>query len=171
MGYTRTFQPNTVDDIQTGMTLFANNGKPFEERSVRTLHRRPNHTGPAEMIALTADFSLGSLESNNCGALHLEFNTLSEKIDDTFTDTLHSSSHLTRTIAHCIPLQRASWVDFNKQYHVLPIDWFEFLGPGISALSTFSKKLVGTYFPDSEEEWQWRILSFETKWNLSLPFY
>ena len=44
------------------------------------------------------------------------------------------------------------------------------LEPGISALSTFSKRLVDTSFPVSEEEWQWRILSFETKWNLLLPF-
>jgi hypothetical protein len=170
MGYTRTFQPNTVDDTHTVMTLFANNGKTFEERCVRKLRRRPNHEGPAEMIVLTADFSLSSLESNNYGALHLEFDTLSEDIDDTFKDTPNSPSHLTRTIAHCIPLRRASWVDFNEQYNALPMDWFEFMGPGISALSTFSKKLIDTSFPDSEEEWQWSILSFETKWSLLLPF-
>jgi hypothetical protein len=165
MGYTRTFQPNTVDDAHTGMTLVVNNGKTFEARYVG-----PSNTGPTEMIVLTANFSLNSLESNNRDVLHLEFDTLSEDIDDPFTDTSHSPCHLTRTIAHCIPLRRASWIDFNKQCNALPIDWFNFLRPGISALSIFSKKLLDTSFPDLEEEWQWRMLSFETKWNLLLPF-
>ena len=169
MEYTRTFHPNEIDGPKTRMTLFANNGIFFEGRSVRTIHPRPNDTGPAEMIVVTVDFSPDTLESGNCSRLHLEFDTLSERMDDTFTDTFHSPFHLTRTIAHNIPLRRVSWVDANEQYNALPIDWFGFLGPGISALSTFSKKLVDATSTDSEGEWHWRMLTFETKWSLSLP--
>ena len=121
------------------------------------------------MIVVTVEFSPNPLESHNCSGLHIQFDTLSERMDDTYTDISHSPSHLTRSIAHNIPFRHAFWVDVNGKYTALPIDWFGFLGPGISALSKFSKKLVNTASPDSEEEWQWRMLSFETKWSLSLP--
>jgi hypothetical protein len=146
------------------MTLFAN-GKNFEGPMVRTKHSGSNYTGVAEIIAATVDF----LASDNCNCLHLEFDTLSERMDDTSMDASHSSFHLTRTIAHNIPLRRASYVDANGHHKPLPIDWFKFLGSGISAYSKFSKLLVNTGSPDSEKEWQWRTLSFETEWRLPLP--
>ena len=161
--YKRTFHQNPVDNTKTEMIIHANNGESLE-RCARKIYRGSHGPGPAEMVVITVMFSR---ESDDCGILQLEFDTLSETFYDAFRDTSHSQFHLTRTIAHVLPLRNAYWIDSKRR--TLPPEWFAFLGSGISALSTFSKKLVVPSSPNSEDGWQWRMLSFETSWSLPLP--
>jgi hypothetical protein len=165
--YKRTFHENPADDTKTEMIIHANNGKSLEH-CARKIRRGSHGPGPAEMVMIMVQFSRNLQDSDGCGILHLEFDTLSETFDDTFTDTFHSQLYLTRTITHGLPLRGAYWID-SKQKTALPLGWFAFLGSGISARSTFSKTLVVPHSPDSEDGWQWRMLSFEISWSLSLP--
>ena len=98
--------------------------------------------GPAEMISLTFRFSANPPDSDDSGDLYVHFDTLSEDIDDTFTDISNSLFRSTRTIIHNIPLRGAFWLVRKREKTVIPLDWLGFLGSEISAMSTFSKELV-----------------------------
>jgi hypothetical protein len=154
----------------TEMTILANNGKLFEpeRRCCRTFQLLPSDTGPSELIAVGVDFFIGS---TNGGNLRLEFHAYNDVIKDTYTESSHSPTHFIRTVAHDIPIRRAKWVDLKGERVVveLPKSWFEFWISGIRAVSTFSKELVNLNLPGNVEQWQWKMLSFKTEWNLPLP--
>jgi hypothetical protein len=160
MQHSRTFHQISADRSKAEMILHANCGKSLE-RCARKMYQ-PG-ADPAEMVALIARFSSDSLESDDCGVLHLEFDTLSEDIDHAFTDTINSSFQSTRVITHSLPLRGAYWTD-SKQKISLPSHWFRFLGSGISAQCTFSRSSSQSSEPAS----QWKMLFFDSHW--SLPF-
>jgi hypothetical protein len=109
----------------------------------------------------------GRLTAANCVS---EFHTHNYVIKNTYTKSSHSPTHFIRTVAHDIPLRRAKWVDKDERVVVeLPKSWFEFWISGTRAVSTFSKELVNLNLPGNVEEWQWKMLSFKTEWNLPLP--
>ena len=164
--FSRTFSSLANDETKTEMTLFANNGKLFEGRCARKFLPCPNDFGPSELIAATVDFLE---DASSAGCLRLELNTFDSNIKDTFSDSLHSRSHVTRTVAHHIPLQRAGWIDGNRKFTELPLDWFEFWTESeIRAVSTFSKELVSPSLPGTIDEWEWKMLSFKTEWALPM---
>jgi hypothetical protein len=168
--YSRSFRSQTVDATKTEMTILANNGKLFERRCCRRIRLLPNDTGPSELIEVSVDFFI---RLTTAGKLRLEFHTLNDVIKDTYTESSHSPSHFTRTVAHDISLRRAKWVDKDERFIVeLPKSWFEFWISGIrAAVTTFSKELVNLNLPGTVDEWQWNMLSFKTEWNLPLSVF
>lgn len=163
----RTLHRHLDDDHKMKMTLYANGDK-ILGRSIGRFWPFEYPTGPAEMVFLTFRFSANPPDSNHSGDLYLSFHTLSENIDDTFTDISNSLFRSTRTIAHNIPLQCVFWL-VRRRKTMIPMDWIGFLGTEVSAVSTFSKELVNEYPPVEEHMVRWKILSFEAQWNLRRP--
>ena len=169
MQYSRTFRQNDIDDTKSEMVISANKDQIFHGAFSKRLKCEPNDVGPTEIVSVTVDFYAHISEQDKVGTVRLSFDTLSQNMVDTFTDVSCSPFSLTRTIAHRIPLGIADWAEPGQLPKGLPMEWFDFLGPGISASSTFSKSLVNSNIPGQEEYWQWQLLSFEIKWCLTIP--
>jgi hypothetical protein len=159
----RNFHRNGIGNIKTEMivvTKTVNATGHIREM----IHPRPNDGGPTEILQVIV--SLSPVDSALIdGQLQLKYNTLSENIEDAFTDMSFSRFRMERVIEHHLPLQSVGWTDRTRKFHPLPFEWFVFSGSSISASSTFSKTLED---PSSEEYWTWEISSFETRWILEL---
>jgi hypothetical protein len=161
---TRTFHQNPDDERKTEMIIHDRNGKLFDRRFRRRIP--PSLVdGPVEMVHIFFNFSPDSLDVGSSPVLQLDCNTLSEDLDDTFTDTTHSPFHVTRTVSHNIHFKHACWIESERKT-ALPFDWFSFLGSVLSARSTFSQTLVDPNSTNPEDGMQWKMLTLETKWSL-----
>lgn len=162
--YAKSYSPKVGEDIVSEMTILANNGQPFDRRCARKMRPDWNNTGPTELIEISVQFSP---ESTPAEGMSLVFDTSSKKLGGTFSDLSRSCLYMTRTVSHILPLVGAFWVYADGSVLKLPLEWFEFLRGGIWTSSAFSKEQANS--PGAVEEWQWKMLSFESKWNLPLP--
>ena len=160
----RNFHRNDIDNTKTEMVVVAKTVDIIDCLRER-IHLQPRNGGPTEILQVVV--SLSPVDSAHVdGQLQLKYNTLSENIQDAFTDMSLTQFRMDRVIEHHLPLQSAGWTDRTGKFHPLPLEWFMFAGSSISASSTFSKILVD---PSSEEYWRWEMSSFETRWILELP--
>lgn len=175
MEFSRTFRSGEQDQMTTDMTLLANDGKPFNRRSMRPIVYNSENTGPTELSSGCIDFRSTSTPTE---FLRFTLSALEVNIKETFSDVPHSATCVRRTIAHIIPVKKVQWVEWVEEtrsldFTDLPKEWYEFwLASGIQGVSTFSKELIAfTHYLSGEvvHEWQWKLESFKTEWKIPMP--
>ena len=112
------------DDHKMEMILYVNQDKIFGQ-CIEPFWPWSHPAGPAEMVSLSFGFSANPPDSDDNGDLYLNFDTLFENIDDTFTDISNSPFHSTRTIIHNIPLRSVHW-SVRRRKTVIPLQWVHF---------------------------------------------
>jgi len=174
MEFSRAFRAGTQDPATTDMTLFANDGKPFNSRSMRPIVHDSENTGPTELTSGYIDFRSTSTPTD---FLRFTLSALEADIKETFSDVLHSPICVRRTIAHVIPVVKVQWVERDKETRFLditplPKEWYEFWSASeIQGVSTFSKQLITfTHYLSGEviQEWRWKMESFKTEWKIPM---
>jgi len=170
--FSRTFRSDPND--ATEMTIFANNGKAFDERSTRPIAADLKTTGPTELIWAYIDFHTSPNEY-----LRFTLSTVEANIEEPFSDIPHSPTYVFRTVCHNVPLEKVQWVEWIEETRTLnvtdlPNEWWTFWSTsGIRVLSTFSKELMTfTRYGSGEviRQWQWKMESFTTEWKIPIPF-
>ena len=183
MEFSRTFCSQPEDLMTTEMTIFANDGKPFDERSREPAPVFPElgNTGPTQLVWATVEFGVSADScANRDRVLHFMWNTIGTNIEETFSDVVHSPMCVIRTVAHQVPLEKVTWIELDKETQMekiteLPKEWYEFwLTSGIRVISTFSKELktVNDYLSGEVvvvQQWRWKMTSFRTEWKLPIP--
>lgn len=168
--HVRSFQQDKFDENKIEI-IIGSKGKGCERRHEYSSNPPPNDTGPAEMITLTIEFIQPLLGHESSGGLCFDFHTLSQIMDDTFSDSIISPSDVIRTVSHGIPLRRMRWIDKERQFTNLPSGLFNFLGSEISTRSRFSCKLMDIGTSTSVAQWPWMMLSFELKLSIPRPLW
>jgi hypothetical protein len=175
MEFSRAFRSDANDQTTSDMTLFANDGKPFDRRSMRMIVSDPKNTGPTKLTSGYIDFCSSSTPTE---FLRFTVNALEANLKEKFNDNAHSPIYVRRTIAHIVPVEKLQWVGRVEETRSLkvtdlPQEWYEFWSvSGIRGVSTFSKELVTyTHYPSGEvvSEWQWKMESFKTEWKIPIP--
>jgi hypothetical protein len=108
MEFSPAFRSGANDQTTTDMTLFANDGKPFEWRSMRPIVADFEDTGPTELTSGCIDFFPSSMSTE---FLCFRMNALEANIKETFSDVPQSPTYVRRTIAHIVPLEKVMWVE------------------------------------------------------------
>jgi hypothetical protein len=170
MEFSRTFHSDPTH--ATGMTILANDGKPFDEWSMRPIARDLKTAGPTELIWAYIDFHTSPNEF-----LRFTVSTIEANIEETFSDIPRSPTCVFRTVGHNVPLKKVQWVQLIKETRSmkvtdLPKEWWEFWSTsGIWVISTFSKELITfTHYQSGEgvSQWQWKMESFKTEWKMPI---
>jgi hypothetical protein len=170
MQFSRTF-PSDANGA-TGMTIFANNGEPFDERSTRPIASDLKTAGPTELIWAYIDFHASPNEF-----VRFTLNTFDAKIEETFIDTPRSPTCVLRTVDHNVPLDKVQWVEFIEETQTfnvtdIPKEWWEFWSASeIRVTSTFAKEpMTFTHYNvEVVSQWQWKMESFKTEWKMPIP--
>ena len=110
------FHSHPHDVTTTDMTIVANNGKPFDVRSMSPIFPYLGNTGPTELIGAHVDFRTGRKT-----ILRFILNTFEANIEETFSDIPQSSTCVLRTVAHNTPLEKVAWVEWVEDTQELKV--------------------------------------------------